>query len=305
MSPTPTPSSRKGILMAGGAGSRHAPLTVAVSKQLLPVYDKPMVYYSLSVLMEAGVREILLIASPDDLPAYRRLLGDGADFGLALSYEAQPQPGGPAQALQIGAAFVGTSPSCLVLGDNLFHGPAFIQALRGAAAQTEGATVFAQRVAEPRQHSVVEIDPLNRPLSIEEKPERPKSFWAVPGVYFYDGRAVEYAFRITPSLSGELEITDLNRIYLESGKLRVERLSRDTTWLDTGTPETLLEAANYVRAIQSRMGIKLACPEEIAFRRGWIGAVDIVRRAEALHRNSPYGDYLRIVAATRPEPSDG
>jgi glucose-1-phosphate thymidylyltransferase len=287
---------RKGILLAGGSGSRLYPLTVAVSKQLMPVYDKPMIYYPLSVLMLAGIRDILLISRPDEEALFRRLFGDGSAFGIRLSYAVQPAPGGLAEAYRIGADFVGREPSCLILGDNLFYGAQFPQVIRAAAAMAEGAAIFGYRVATPGNYGVVEVGPDGRPLSIEEKPERPKSYWAVPGLYFFDGKAPEYAAALQPSPRGELEITDLNRRYLAAGTLRVELLGRGTAWFDTGTHETLLEAADYVRTIQNRQGLKIACLEEIAYEQKWITADQLRARADGIGKSS-YGDYLRLIAA--------
>jgi glucose-1-phosphate thymidylyltransferase len=286
---------RKGILLAGGSGTRLYPLTQAVSKQLMPVYDKPMIFYPLSVLMLADIREILLITTPEDAPLFRRLLGDGRDFGIALEYATQPQCDGLARAYQIGADFIGTTPSCLILGDNLFYGASFTQVLQAAGARNEGATIFCSRVADPSNYGVVEFDGTGRAISLEEKPVAPRSSWAVPGLYFYDGQAVEYARALKPSPRGELEITDLNRRYLAESALFVQHLGRGTAWLDTGTHDNLSNAADYVRVIQNRQGLKIACLEEIAFDKGWITMDDLLRRAEVC-RNSSYGDYLRMIA---------
>jgi glucose-1-phosphate thymidylyltransferase len=285
-------SQRRGIILAGGSGTRLYPLTIAVSKQLMPVYDKPMVYYPLSVLMLAGIREILLISTPEDLPLFQRLLGTGEQFGISLQYAEQPRPEGLAQAYHIGADFIGDHPSALVLGDNIFYGQYFSEAVENADARLEGATIFGYHVAEPSAYGVVEFAPDGRVLSLEEKPQNPKSNFAIPGLYFYDRRAVEIAANLQPSPRGELEITDLNRRYLEEEKLHVEQLGRGTAWLDTGTHESLMEAAEFVSVIERRQGLKIACLEEIALRNHWITLADLERQIARLGKSS-YGAYLR------------
>ena len=288
--------SRKGIVLAGGTGSRLYPLTLACSKQLMPVYDKPMIYYPLSVLMLAGIREILLITTPYERPLFERLLGTGEQFGITLSYAEQPKPNGLAEAYRIGADFVGSGPSCLILGDNLFYGANLTDMLLAISARTEGATIFGYRVADPTAYGVVEIDAAGKAISLEEKPKVPRSVLAIPGLYFYDGQAVEFARTLRPSPRGELEITDLNRRYMEEGALHVEVLSRGTAWLDTGTHENLIEAADYVRAVQNRQGLKVACLEEIGLFKGWIDRETIARHAQTYGKSS-YGEYLRTIAA--------
>ena len=283
---------RRGIILAGGSGTRLYPLTIAVSKQLMPVYDKPMVYYPLSVLMLSGIREILLISTPEDLPLFQRLLGDGSQFGISLQYAEQPRPEGLAQAYHIGAEFVGDKPSALVLGDNIFYGQHFTEAVENADRRKEGATIFGYHVAEPSAYGVVEFAPDGRVLSLEEKPKVPKSNFAIPGLYFYDHRAVEIAANLQPSARGELEITDLNRRYLETGALHVEQLGRGTAWLDTGTHESLMEAAEFVSVIERRQGLKIACLEEIALRNRWITLADLETQIARLGKSS-YGAYLR------------
>ena len=291
---------RKGIILAGGSGTRLYPLTIAVSKQLMPVYDKPMVYYPLSVLMLAGIREILLISTPQDLPLFQRLFGDGTHLGLKLAYAAQPRPEGLAQAYHIGADFVAGHPSALVLGDNLFYGHDFARSVQAAGARPSGATIFGYHVANPGAYGVVEFAPDGRVLSIEEKPRQPKSNYAVPGLYFYDEQVVPLARSLKPSARGELEITDLNRLYLERGQLHVELLGRGTAWLDTGTQDALIEAAQFVHVIESRQGLKIACLEEIAWRNGWINRDQLQANIQKLGK-SGYADYLRRLLAEEPK----
>jgi len=295
--PPPAPT-RKGIILAGGSGTRLYPLTVAVSKQLMPVYDKPMIYYPLSVLMLAGIREILIISTPQDLPLFRRLLGDGANLGLTFAYAEQPRPEGLAQAFHIAGdtGFLADEPAALVLGDNLFYGHDLAKSLAAASAQTTGATIFGYHVADPKSYGVVEFAPDGRVLSLEEKPEHPKSNYAIPGIYFYDRDVVRFSRRLRPSARGELEITDLNRLYLDAGRLQVELLGRGTAWLDTGTHDSLLDAAQFVHVIENRQGLKIACIEEIAWRQGWIDRAGLEANITRLGR-SAYGAYLRRLAA--------
>ena len=287
---------RKGIILAGGSGTRMAPVTRVISKQILPVYDKPMIYYPLSTLMQAGITDILVITTPRDRPAFEGLLGDGSQWGLSLNYAVQPRPEGIAQAFLIARDFLQDQAPALVLGDNIFYGQGLSRSLRRASRQTSGATVFAYQVRDPQRYGVVSFDEESRPIGLEEKPARPRSSYAVTGLYFYDRQVVDLAARLTPSARGELEISDLNREYLSMGRLRVEKLGRGIAWLDAGTRESLLQASVFIQTLEERQGLMVACPEEIALEMGWIGAADVRRTALSM-QGSPYGRYLMGLVA--------
>ena len=284
-------SSKRGIILAGGSGTRLYPVTQAISKQLLPVYDKPMIYYPLSVLMLAGIREVLVITTPHEQPLFKSLLGDGSQWGIRIDYAVQPSPDGLAQAFLIGREFVGGKPSCLILGDNIFYGHGLTEVLQRASSRDRGATVFGYWVRDPERYGVVEFDASGRVIGLEEKPARPKSHYAVTGLYFYDERVCDFAAKLKPSARGELEITDLNRCYLEDGSLMLEQLGRGYAWLDTGTHESMMEAGNYIATVENRQGLKVCCPEEIAFVNGWIDAAQVRELAKPLAKTG-YGQYL-------------
>ncbi|HHS9506703.1 TPA: glucose-1-phosphate thymidylyltransferase RfbA [Raoultella planticola] len=284
----------KGIVLAGGSGTRLYPLTQGTSKQLMPIYDKPMVYYPISVLMLAGIRDILIISTPDDMPAFKRLLGDGSQFGITFSYAIQPSPDGLAQAFLIGEDFIDGDSCALVLGDNIYFGESFGRKLENVVTRTNGATVFGYQVMDPERFGVVQFDDENRAISLEEKPVKPKSNWAVTGLYFYDKNVVDMAKKVTPSARGELEITTLNEMYLEQGNLHVEKLGRGFAWLDTGTHESLLEASQFIHTIEQRQGFKVACLEEIAYRKGWLSKEAVLAQAKVLSKTQ-YGQYLRVL----------
>ncbi|HRP73791.1 MAG TPA: glucose-1-phosphate thymidylyltransferase RfbA [Luteimonas sp.] len=288
-------TARKGIVLAGGSGTRLYPITQAISKQLLPVYDKPMIYYPLSVLMLAGIREVLIINTPHEQALFKALLGDGSQWGMKIEYTVQPSPDGLAQAFLIGRDFLDGVPSCLVLGDNIFHGPGLTTMLKRADARETGATAFGYWVSDPERYGVAEFDEAGRVIGLEEKPAKPRSNYAVTGLYFYDGRASEFASSLKPSPRGELEITDLNRCYLDQGDLHLERLGRGYAWLDTGTHQSLLEASNYIETIEARQGLRVCCPEEIAWNNGWIDGAQLEALAKPLAKNG-YGQYLMSIA---------
>lgn len=294
-------SERRGIILAGGSGTRLYPITRVISKQLLPVYDKPMVYYPLSTLMQARLRDILIITTPHEQHLFHELLGDGSQWGIKLSYAAQPSPDGLAQALIIAREFLGGRPSCLILGDNIFHGAGIRDVLARADQRRHGATIFGYRVSDPKRYGVVEMNAEGQVFSLEEKPAQPRSNYAITGLYFYDERASDFAARLTPSSRGELEITDLNRCYLQQGDLRVEKLGRGYAWLDTGTHESLHQAASFIGTIEARQGLRVACPEEIAFHNQWINREDLLRLAKPLANNG-YGQYLQAIAEQGSEP---